>query len=373
MSHDPVRFKVFQTLGTSMALYAPVEYTNELPSFSNGQTTKDGCIKIRASLNTNERTFVLAHEVLHHAFEHFARGVGKDPIIWGLATDHVINTILYSLGLHGDGVTFPGAPEGPAEAVYRWLMQQAKRVGSNAYIIQGEKAQMHDDGSITYGDRSVTPLDPTTKTESSGTARAEFEQTQKSRGHMPYGVAREVQRADQSKVKWYQILKHKLIGRVSKYSSLYTYTKRPFFAASLLKRQGVRVPGAMKVGLSVVYAIDTSGSMYVEELSQALAELLELRKHVSDLWVVSCDADVHEVLHNPTPEQVKLKGQGGTDFRPTFKLVEERRWKPNILIYFTDLMGEFPETAPGYPVIWIVMEHPGVKDFKPPFGQVILI
>ncbi len=51
------------------------------------------------SLSVEEQTFVFAHEVCHIAFNHILRSEGKDPELWNIATDGVINQFLKRDGL----------------------------------------------------------------------------------------------------------------------------------------------------------------------------------------------------------------------------------------------------------------------------------
>ena len=55
--------------------------------------------KFLSSLAEKEQTFVLAHEVCHIAFDHVLRSEGKNPKIWNIATDAVINALLNKDGL----------------------------------------------------------------------------------------------------------------------------------------------------------------------------------------------------------------------------------------------------------------------------------
>lgn len=58
------------------------------------------------------------------------------------------------------------------------------------------------------------------------------------------------------------------------------------------------------------------------------------------------------------------KAAGGTDFRPAFKLAKEKNAK--LIVYFTDLIGDFPESDPGIKTIWVTPDGG-----KAPFGEVI--
>ena len=60
----------------------------------------------------------------------------------------------------------------------------------------------------------------------------------------------------------------------------------------------------------------------------------------------------------------KISGGGGTNFVPVFDWIERQDVTPELLVYFTDAEGRFPEHEPGYPVIWLVKGKE-----KTPWGQ----
>jgi predicted metal-dependent peptidase len=51
---------------------------------------------------------------------------------------------------------------------------------------------------------------------------------------------------------------------------------------------------------------------------------------------------------------VEISGGGGTDFQPVFEWVAKEQLNPDLLVYFTDAEGQFPEREPAYPVAWLV-------------------
>ncbi len=59
-----------------------------------------------------------------------------------------------------------------------------------------------------------------------------------------------------------------------------------------------------------------------------------------------------------------VHGGGGTDFRPVFEWVARQGQRPELLVYFTDAQGSFPQGEPDYPVIWLVKGRTPV-----PWGQ----
>ena len=50
-------------------------------------------------LSSDELDFLIGHEVLHCVFDHMERREGRDPQIWNMATDYVINGTLVREGL----------------------------------------------------------------------------------------------------------------------------------------------------------------------------------------------------------------------------------------------------------------------------------
>jgi predicted metal-dependent peptidase len=122
-------------------------------------------------------------------------------------------------------------------------------------------------------------------------------------------------------------------------------------------------------GPKVVWAIDTSGSMSSKNLKDITSVIRWMQKQVP-VGVLQCDADVTEAKWNcKITGKVKMKGRGGTSFQPVFKYISEH-WedKIDLLIYATDMYGDWPKKHPPYPVIWL-----NVSDWKGdvPFGRVI--
>lgn len=97
-----------------------------------------------SSLNEKEQTFVLAHEVCHIAFDHVLRSEGKNPKIWNIATDAVINALLNKDGLPLiDGVVdIPEAINFNAEQMYQRLLKKSKENNS----VQNDQMKNDDNG-----------------------------------------------------------------------------------------------------------------------------------------------------------------------------------------------------------------------------------
>lgn len=120
-----------------------------------------------------------------------------------------------------------------------------------------------------------------------------------------------------------------------------------------------------------VIAIDTSGSVQGEIVQSFLQRTCDVLRQSGSfttqvvIYLIQCDAEVQSVERLTSLDQLdeliprlKLRGFGGTDFRPVFdyvdKLVEQRTLTElNGLIYFTDGVGTYPEKAPAYKTAFI--------------------
>ena len=83
-----------------------------------------------STLNEKQRQFVLAHEVWHNIFLHFARRQTRDPMLWNVATDCEINHMLANEGmevLKDACMPDPIVAGKNAEDIYAYLMQQQQK------------------------------------------------------------------------------------------------------------------------------------------------------------------------------------------------------------------------------------------------------
>ena len=82
-------------------------------------------------LSAQEQTFIFAHEVCHIAFNHILRSEGKNPKLWTIATDGVINQFLKRDGLKmaPGSVDMAEAINYDAEQLYEKLLQEKQQSG----------------------------------------------------------------------------------------------------------------------------------------------------------------------------------------------------------------------------------------------------
>lgn len=122
-----------------------------------------------------------------------------------------------------------------------------------------------------------------------------------------------------------------------------------------------------------VIAIDTSGSVQGKTVQTFIQKTYNILKQTENfftkinLHIIQCDAEVQEdVKITNTQEfehyiqEMKVKGLGGTDFRPVFsyvdQLIEKKEFK-NLkgMIYFTDGFGTYPNQKPNYDTAFVFL------------------
>ncbi len=99
-----------------------------------------------------------------------------------------------------------------------------------------------------------------------------------------------------------------------------------------------------------------------------------------NLHIIQCDAKIQEHFKITTQDEfdeylktMKIKGLGGTDFRPVFeftqKLIDEKEFT-NLkgLIYFTDGYGDFPAKKPNFDTAFVFIDDEYNNPDVPPWA-----
>ena len=124
-------------------------------------------------LSVEEQTFIFAHEVCHIAFNHILRSEGKNPKLWNIATDGVINQFLKRDGLKmaPGGVDIAEAINYDAEQLYEKLLQEKQQrcQGNSQQNQQGNQQQ--SSGGSQSGNNQQQSLSPLQGNSGSGSSQ----------------------------------------------------------------------------------------------------------------------------------------------------------------------------------------------------------
>ncbi len=146
---------------------------------------------------------------------------------------------------------------------------------------------------------------------------------------------------------------------------------------------GFIMPGQVNDGFEhVVFVVDTSGSFTEDMLKPALAEIsgaMESGKF-RRLTVLHADTMVRHVLEYGPGDEIEtgVHGGGGTDFRDSFRWIDENAPDASAVIYLTDLEvgADRFGLEPACPVLWAT--YGDSRQFEAlsapvPFGQALYV
>jgi predicted metal-dependent peptidase len=320
---------------------------------------------------------MLAHEALHCALSHFARRQHRVKARWDMACDFAVNPLLVRDGLEPppgmavldefDGMT--------AEEIYPCLEDNLNDESHDLHLYdedeqdqggQGKGAQgsqRAEEGSgeqAEQGGSGLARRPPPLSVEERERLAVQWQQRMAGAaqqalqaGKLSGAMARMVDHLLQPQLPWRMLLA-RYVSAVARDD--YSYT-RPSS-----RREGPAIhPSLRSAQLDVVAVLDTSGSISKDEMDQFLSELDALKGQVrARLTLHACDVELDpdgpwpfepwEPLELPE----SLRGGGGTRFSPAFEWLEREGRRPDLLLYFTDADGEFPEREPAFPVLWLV-------------------
>ncbi len=293
-----------------------------------------------AGLDEAECRFVMAHELLHVGLRHDVRRQGRDPFLWNVACDYVINGWLVEMGTgdlpHIGGLYDPALKGESAEAIYDRMatdMRRYRRLATLRGIGLGDMLEPGTPAWWTLGDG--TDLDRFYR---QCLAQGLLYHDEGGRGFLPGDLLEEIRALSQPPVPWDVELARwfdeyfpplalrRSYARPSRRQSSTPDIPRPRY-----------VPQDAEDARTFGVVLDTSGSMGTELLGKALGAIASysISHDVPAVRVMFCDAAVYDQGYMP-PEaiagRVQVRGRGGTVLQPAITLLEQA--------------ADFPENGP---------------------------
>lgn len=141
------------------------------------------------------------------------------------------------------------------------------------------------------------------------------------------------------------------------------------------RKESIRFPGATgikhKKKVSILVAVDTSGSVNNEELKDFFSEITYIYKAGARITILECDAAISANYEYTGKWTGKVHGRGGTDFQPVIDYYRNNMKDYAALVYFTDGECSIPDNVPR-DTIWVITsagdhnkEYPGRTLFIP--------
>ncbi|MET0067894.1 MAG: VWA-like domain-containing protein [Candidatus Thiodiazotropha sp.] len=345
-------------------------------------------------LTLDETQFMLAHEALHCALSHFARRQHRTKLHWDMACDYAINPLLVADGLKPPPgslmlLQFQGMT---AEEIYPCLDDKNDEQPLDNHVYDEDNTQGTGSGTTEKqmnkdreqsdseregdeheqpqaGSGSAATQPPPLSPDEAETLNIQWQQrlagaAQQAMqvGKLDGAMARMVDHLLQPQLPW-RLLLARYMTAIARDDFSYMRPSR---------REGEFIlPSLRSNQVELVVALDTSGSIQDREMGEFLAEIDALKGQMrARVTLLACDSAlaegapwVYEAWEDfQLPESIT--GGGGTSFLPVFDWVRDQGIRPDLLVYFTDAEGAFPEHPPQFPVIWLIKGKE-----SPPWGQ----
>jgi predicted metal-dependent peptidase len=306
-------------------------------------------------LTPNQLLFLFGHEVLHCVYDHMGRRGTREPKLWNMANDYIVN---YTLVKEKLGDMPPGGLFDERYTDHMTSEEVYDTLGKNSTTIKItldehlEMAQPGDDDGDGDGGVEVRVMGrdgPPKLTEDDinqirNEVRAATMQAAQSvgAGNVPAGVKRLIEAFTQPKMDWRTLLESHIKSTVKDDFTFQKISRRSL--SSLGSGNSAIFPGQNVMdSIDIAVTIDTSGSMTDEMLKDFLSEVKGIMEIFRDfkltLWTfdtavygvkVFTAENLHEIM------EYDPKGGGGTDFEVNWEMMKREGIEPQRLVMFTD-------------------------------------
>ena len=311
-------------------------------------------------MNNKEIEFVIAHEILHCVFDHLGRRDGRDPKLYNIAADYIVNNLLVRDRI-GEKPSFIDCFQDfkydgwTSEEVYDDIYEQAKQNGKEFLEQLGEMLDEHLDaendseGTSDAGEskdskgNNVSKNKPKYSKEEMKKIKDEIKESMISAaqaagaGNTPKEVARMIKDLTEPKMNWREILRQQIQSTIR---NDYTFS-RP-------SRKGWHT-GAVLPGMNfdetidLCVAIDMSGSISNKQGQDFLGEVKGIMDEYKDykikIWCFDTavyNEDDFSADDGRELTDYEVIGGGGTDFDANWRYMKEQDIQPKKFLMFTD-------------------------------------
>lgn len=339
------------------------------------------------ALSNKEIEFVIAHEILHCVFDHIIRREDRDPMIYNIACDYIVNNTLVRDKI-GEPVKMIQIFQDwkydgwQSEAVYDDIYKKAEENGKKFLEQMGELLDEHIDWETKpskpkagKGGGKESDQRPSYTKEEMKKIRDQIKENMISSaqsagaGNIPAEVERMIKELTEPKMNWREILRQQIQATIR---NDYTFS-RPSRKGW---HTGVVLPG-MNFDQQIDCAIcfDMSGSIGDDQAVNFLSEVKgimdEFKEYNLKLWCFDTAVYNEKDYSSSDGEdfsEYKPIGGGGTEFMCNWEYMKEHDIQPKKLIMFTD---GYPFGSWGDPdycdTVFVIHGHHD-RSLKAPFG-----
>jgi len=338
------------------------------------------------AMDNKEVEFVLAHEILHMVYDHLGRRDERNPMLYNIAADYIVNNLLVDdrIGTKPKIVDcfqdfkYRGWT---SEEVYDELFKEAEKNGQAAIDQLGEMLDEHLDwegdgtedgegnsdgegkGRPRYSKAELDQIKDEIKENMLSAAQAA------GAGNTPAGVQRLIKEMTESKMNWRELLRQQIQSTIK---SDYTFS-RPSRKGQM---SGAILPGMnFQDTIDIAVALDMSGSIANAQGADFLGEIKGIMDEYQDynikVWCFDTKVYNEQDFSSDGGDDLtdyEIMGGGGTDFQANWEYMKETGYVPKKFIMFTDGYAwdswgdqDYCET------VFIIHSHHD-KNLQAPFG-----
>ncbi len=287
-----------------------------------------------AGLSSGELRFVMAHELLHVGLRHDARIQGREPYLWNVACDYVINSWLIEMGVgqipQVGGLYDEELAGLSAESIYDRIANDLRKYrrlstlrgkGLGDILPPSRPEWWRSGNGIRLDDFYRSCL----------AQGLEFHYAQ-GRGFLPAGLVEEIRALSQPPIPWDVALARWFDVHFPALEKRRTYARlsRRQSATPDIPRPRWVVPEEAVDRRTFGVVLDTSGSMSRSLLAKALGAIASyaISRDVPQVRLVFCDATYYDegyVAPETIADRVQVRGRGGTVLQPAVSFLERAK------------------------------------------------
>jgi predicted metal-dependent peptidase len=302
------------------------------------------------AMSNKEIEFVIAHEILHCVFDHLGRRDERNPMLYNIAADYIVNNLLVRDRI-GEKPSIVDCYQDfkyegwSSEEVYDELFKEAEKNGQEFIEQLGEMLDEHLDleGDGTEEDNKDGKGRPKYSKAEMDQIKDEIKEAMiqaaqtAGAGNVPGGVQRLIKQLTEPKMNWRELLRQQIQSTIK---SDYTFA-RP-------SRKGWHT-GAILPGMNfqdtidICVSIDMSGSIGDDQAKDFLSEIKGIMDEYKDykikVWCFDTAVYNEEDFTADSGKDLseyEVLGGGGTDFMVNWTYMKENDIQPKKFIMFTD-------------------------------------
>jgi predicted metal-dependent peptidase len=338
------------------------------------------------AMDNKEIEFVLAHEILHMVFDHLERRDDRDPRLYNISADYIVNNTLVDERIGSipsivncfQDFKYRGWT---SEEVYDELFEEAEKNGKEFLEQLGEMLDEHIDWEGDgEGEGEGNGKDGKGRPKYSKEEREQIKDEIKEAmiqaaqsagaGNTPVGVQRLIKEITEPKMNWRELIQQQIQSTVK---SDYTFS-RPSRKGW---HTGAVLPGMnFQETIDICVGIDMSGSIGNKQAADFLGEVKGIMDQFKDykikIWCFDTEVYNEDDFSADDGREIteyEVHGGGGTDFMCNWRYMKEHNIQPKRFIMFTDgYAWDSWGDADWCETVFLIHSHHD-KNLEAPFGM----